>query len=242
MSWKQGVNRYLNKLGYQLKKAQVRYPRKYLWIREKGIRGILDIGAHTGEWSLEIARHFPEVPIYAFEPLEDCFQALESKKSQLPQLQAYHIALGDTSGENIIYRSSNPSSSSLLKMGDLHKKAAPKSSGSTEEKIITNTLDQIAAEYQIDGPLFAKIDVQGFEMQVLRGGLKTLEKTAVLLCETSFQPLYEGQHLFEDVRMFLKSVGFDYAGEQESILNPVDGSILQGNSFFINRRLNPLST
>ncbi len=79
-----------------------------------------------------------------------------------------------------------------------------------------------------------KIDVQGYEDRVLRGGEQTVKRAQVLLVETSFQQLYEGQALFEDILALLRGWGFRYAGALDQLLNPRTGEALQQDSIFVN--------
>jgi FkbM family methyltransferase len=75
---------------------------------------------------------------------------------------------------------------------------------STEE-ITTHRLDDIEEVRDAD---YLKLDVQGAELDVLRGGQKLLERVVAVSTEVEFVPLYEGQPLFADVDTFLREKGF----------------------------------
>jgi len=233
-SLKKGINTFLNTLGYEIRKCQVPEKNRYLWLKKHRIRTIFDIGANTGEWAATIHEHFPEATIYAFEPLSNCFAKLSEKEKTIPNLIAFNFALGDTPGKVPIYRSSQASSSSLLPMSDLHKKAFPHTKKLTREDVEVRTLDQMSKGLEIEKNIFIKIDVQGFELNVLRGGKTMLNRARVLLVETSFHTLYDNQPLFDEVYSFLKTIGFRYMGDFESIKSPIDGAILQANAIFVN--------
>jgi len=83
-----------------------------------------------------------------------------------------------------------------------------------------------------------KIDVQGLEKQVLDGGKETIKKVKVIIIETSYISLYKDQPLFDDVHDQLAKVGFRFHGNLGQLLHPTDGSILQGDSVFINHKMN----
>ena len=228
------INNVLGYLGYEIRKCQVQEKNRYLWLKKHQIRTIFDIGANTGEWAATIHEHFPEAAIYAFEPLSDCYAKLSEKEKKIPQLTTFNFALGDNPGKFPIYRSSQASSSSLLPMSDLHKKAFPHTQNLSREEIEVRTLDQVTKDLNIKENIFVKIDVQGFELNVLQGGKALLNRAKVLLIETSFHTLYDNQPLFDEVYSFLKGMGFTYRGDFESIKSPIDGAILQANAIFVN--------
>src|SRR5262249_5778065 len=70
-------------------------------------------------------------------------------------------------------------------------------------------LDEIVAQEHLPGPDLIKLDVQGFELEVLRGGTRTLKRARWVLSEVSFRPFYEGQVLFSELAAFLATHGFE---------------------------------
>ena len=82
--------------------------------------------------------------------------------------------------------------------------------------------------------MLVKIDVQGFEDRVLRGGERTIREAKAIIIETSFVPLYEGQPLFSDIRRQLTGWGFVYAGSVGQIRSRTTGEVLQEDSLFLN--------
>ncbi len=79
-------------------------------------------------------------------------------------------------------------------------------------QVSSKRLDGLANNLNFQVPLCAKLDVQGFEDRVLRGGTNTLSEASVIMIESSFKPLYENQALFDDVYKMLTSWGFRYFG------------------------------
>jgi hypothetical protein len=70
------------------------------------------------------------------------------------------------------------------------------------------TLNKLLADRELVHPALLKIDVQGFELPVLRGAEQTLRSFDQILVEASFAELYEGQALFPDVSHHLEEHGF----------------------------------
>jgi hypothetical protein len=94
-------------------------------------------------------------------------------------------------------------------------------------------LDAVAAGLPIVEPLLVKIDVQGYEDRVLKGGLETIQRASLLVIETSFEPLYQGQPLFGDIYSMLVDRGFRYAGSLDQLSHARDGRPLQEDSIFV---------
>ena len=77
-----------------------------------------------------------------------------------------------------------------------------------------------------------KADVQGFELEVFRGGQATLAAAKALECELSFLPLYDGQPLFVDVVEWLRATGFALVGLEAVHSDPRTDELLQVNGLF----------
>lgn len=203
------------------------------WIRGLGIRTVLDVGAHNGESAQQFRSMLPEAMIYSFEPLHDCFARLEQALAGKDRHRAYNLALGDTPARTEIYRSDYSASSSLLPMAELHKRTYPFSAGSTREDIEVETLDRLAPYLDLELPILLKIDTQGFEKQVLIGAEATLSKIKLLIVETSFGELYQGQSRFPEIYGMLEAAGFEYRGSWDQFLSPRDGTPLQQDAIFL---------
>jgi len=202
------------------------------WLIDKKIKTVLDIGANTGQFAATIHEIIPKARIVSFEPLKDCYKELLRNGENLGSFKAYNCALGTEEGKVTIYRSEFSPSSSLLPMGDLHKEAYPFTKNGTEEKVKVRKLDKIK-RLGITYPLLVKIDVQGFEDKVIDGGYKTIREASVLIVEASFQTLYEGQPMFDDIYARLKKLGFSYHGNWYQDNDSRNGSALQADAIFI---------
>lgn len=222
------IKKLLRRKGYDI----VRYHSFFdSTLKPLGIQTVLDIGANTGEYSKEMRALLPHAQIYAFEPLHDCFARLSAALPGDERFHALNVALGDSNEEAVIQRSSFHPSSSLLPMSDLHKTLYPKSKDATEETIQVMRLDDAVQDISFETPLFIKMDVQGFEDKVIKGGPNTLAKASALQIETSFVPLYEGQPLFDDIYQLVRSMGFVYRGEVARHYNKQDQLIYQDSIF-----------
>ena len=209
------------------------------WLRTLGVRTILDIGANTGQFASVAQAAFPEAQIYSFEPLPECFQRLQANLAKAGRFRAFNVGLGREAGTLTFERNVFTASSSFRRMTDLHRKEFPLTEQTTRVRVRVERLDDLAAQLTLHDPLLVKIDVQGYEDEVLAGGEQTIRKAAVVLTETSFETLYEGQSLFPDIYRTLLGWGFAYAGSLDQLCSPHDGRPLQADSLFVRRNAPP---
>ena len=205
------------------------------WFEKAGFKTLVDVGANTGAFSFAMRLMLPECQIYAFEPLPDCFKALERNLGSLGRFKGFCSAIGERSGEVSFYRSQQSASSSLLPMGDLHRQAFPWTAELSRVNVPLAKLDDFLPQMQLLKPMLLKIDVQGYEDKVLQGADGVLSQADYLLTEVSYRPLYEGQPLFGEMNDILKSRGFIYAGSFDALISPLDGSILQSDALFVRK-------
>ena len=201
------------------------------------IKTILDIGANTGAYAKEMRALFPEATIHSFEPLADCFAKLETTMQGDGNFTTHNFALGDTNSDTTIEHSSFHPSSSLLPMAKLHKELYPKSASSQKETIQVRTLDSLLPTLSITGPTLVKLDVQGFEDKVIAGGKEVIRNASIVICETSFVALYEGQPLFDDIYRALSELGFVYYGSTARHYSKRTDTLIYEDAIFIKSEL-----
>ena len=207
----------------------------YGWLAPYRIGTIIDIGANEGQFAREFHGILPKATIYSFEPLEDCCDTLRRTMRDVANFRAFPYALGDRDASVEMHRSEYSPSSSLLPMGQLHKDLYPHTRTTHAETVTVRTLDGVMADLEVAGGLLVKLDVQGTEDKVILGGRETFARAGVVVTETSFQELYEGQSLFGTVHDLLSGMGFQYAGVLgPQRKNPADGSVLQADAIFVN--------
>jgi FkbM family methyltransferase len=203
------------------------------WFRDLRIATVLDIGANTGSFAVTIHALLPNAQIYSFEPLVDCFDKLQMRMKDAQRFTAFNVAIGAQVGELEFQRNNYLSSSSFLRMTTAHTDAYPFTRHSRSVMVKVERLDTIAEKLVITDPLLIKIDVQGYEDHVLRGGQETMRRAKLVIIETSFVTLYEGQPLFDDIYHDLVNLGFTYIGSLDRHIDSQTGQVLQVDSVFI---------
>ncbi len=230
--FKRALQSSLHRLGIDVRRYRKQCG-KLDFLDQYTIRTVLDIGANVGQSAVEFRAVMPEAQIYSFEPLPDCFEKLSSAMHGDSLFKAFPCGLGATSGRLIIHKSSYAPSSSFIPMGELHKKAFPGSAESRDEVVEVRRLDDVAPELTLLPDVLIKIDVQGFERDVLEGGEKTLRSAKVIIIENSFRELYIGEALFDEIYERMKGLGFSYRGALGQKYDEKTGDILFEDSIFV---------
>ena len=167
---------------------------------------IIDVGANRGQFAKIFRFFYPNKQIYAFEPLPEVFRYLESAFVNDSMFKGFNIALSNNDGTASIMRNESSAMASFLKL-----KRRFSEFGYVEEtgfmEIPTARLDSLGLKF--DNGLL-KIDVQGFEKQVLEGAQETLNHVKYILIEVSFIEIYSDQELFHNIYEYLSERGFDY--------------------------------
>ena len=168
------------------------------------IHGIIQVGANNGQELNLLVKHSDN--IYLFEPLKSAYSILLAKSANYKTVKTYNFALGDSHGVEAlnVTETNNGASSSILKP-TLHKDYFPEIQFNAVEEVAVKRFDEI--DENIDAN-FLIIDVQGFELKVLKGFGNKLKNIDFIFTEYSLKPLYENSCLIRDLDEFLKKHDF----------------------------------
>ena len=158
-----------------------------------------DIGANKGEWGSEFLRFYPKAKVLCFEPDSTSIEIFKNLRLDFPNLTLHNIALSDYVGTASLHTMSNLWGGASLISG-----AAPNSILTKEIQI--DTIDNFVLKSGIQ-PNIIKIDVEGAEMCVLRGGIDTLKKVQVVEFEFSDLQMHSKLY-FKDFFDFFTKLGF----------------------------------
>jgi|GEM_PF-1192982 len=171
---------------------------------------IVDLGAHHGVTVKRILEEFPNATVHAFEPVPDVYAVLREQVGALSKVRTIRAAVGDRVGHIPMHVTKNRWCSSVL---------APSQAGKdlygdwydtqTTVDVEITTLDAWAQRSGIRKIDILKIDVQGFEMAVLRGARGLLEAGVTgIVCEAQLIQEYDGASTFNEIDVFLRSAGY----------------------------------
>ncbi len=210
-------------------------------LAEHHIDTVLDVGANEGHY----ARFLREVGfrgrILSFEPGAAAYERLQrSAKGDALWTVASRAALGNREGEVRLNVSSNDGlSSSVLPMLESHRRAAPSAIYVESEVVPVTRLDR-ATGGLLSGTerIFLKVDVQGFEMEVLEGATGLLPRIVGAQLELSLVPLYQGQALFHALMDFMVRQGFEIWGIIPGLVDNSSGRLVQTDGIFFRQPQN----
>ena len=206
------------------------------WLQASQIKTVIDVGANKGQFAKLAREVFPDAMIYSFEPLPECFATLKDVMPGDKQFKSFNTGVGRAESSIDFFPSFHSPSSSFLKMEDLHKEAFPYTKDGQANNPITvpvNSLDNLLSPYQLEKNILLKIDVQGFEREVVAGASGILAKTQVVIMEVSYSTLYKGQPLFHEMYQQMHDCGFLFYGNLAQMYNPSNEQVVQADAIFI---------
>lgn len=191
---------------------------------------ILDVGANRGQFAEKVFRAGYKGSIVSFEPLSRPRAILAAKSQGNARWKiADACCLGEQPGEVEIKISMNEIASSILDTTSAMAEYDGSFRYIGSETVPVCRLDDVAPEAKTP---FLKVDVQGFETQVLRGALETLKKCVGVQVELSFVELYQGQMLFREMLVWLEDLGFTPYRLFPAYIDVHDGRWLQADVVF----------
>lgn len=170
---------------------------------------IIDCGAHDGADTVELARLFKNATVHAFEPIEKLFSKLKARDNLNNNIKCYQLALADKNGTMDFYVSEGDSdaSSSLLEPVD-HLIDHPDTTFDNKIVVRTSTLDSWAKENAISRVDLLWLDMQGYELNMLKESKMILNTVSVIHTEVSTKETYKGVAIYSAYRSFLEENGF----------------------------------
>lgn len=189
---------------------------------------LIDVGANDGAYGAFLQKQFGAQVVHAFEPLPQYADALAARG-----FVVHPVALSDRAGEADFHLNAYPAASSLLPTTDLCRKEYPQTARSSMCRVRLARLDDELPDPPQDS--LVKIDAQGHELPIIRGGQRVLVAARAILIEMTFLPLYEGQALFNEVHRSLDELGFDLAGFLNQLTQQSSGWPLFAHCVYLKR-------
>jgi FkbM family methyltransferase len=200
---------------------------------------VLDVGANEGQYARLLRELGFRGRIVSFEPGAVAYQRLQrsAKKDPLWTV-APRAAIGNQDGEARLNVSSNDGlSSSILPMLESHRRAAPAATYVRSEVVPVSRLDRAAAGLLSAAErMFLKVDVQGYELEVLEGAKGLLSRVVGAQLELSLVPLYQGQALFPTLMDLMQAHGFEVWGIIPGLVDNSSGRLVQTDAIFFRQQ------
>ena len=171
---------------------------------------VLDVGAHHG-WFFHCWQDWcPAARVHAFEPYPESFAAMSAEYGRDPRVTLNAVGVGSAPGRMPlrVMADSKVSNSFLPHRPQAWDEVRFRTGAISQVDVPVTTLDDYCASAKIQSVYLLKIDVQGFELEVLRGAGATLPRVDHVLVESAIRPLYEGAARFTEVVDFMRDAGF----------------------------------
>jgi len=183
---------------------------------------IFDCGANIGFVSYQFHKRFPDAIIHAFEPNPDVFKKLTTNLAkEVAHIKKYNVGIGSKIDSMVFYKNNNTGTSSFMEPNEFHRAHMARKYTTLEVPIVS--IASFCEEHRIEHIGIVKLDIEGFEVEALRGCQRLLESNQIdfLFIEVSLVPSYEGQPLIEDVIGYLRNykyIPYNFYGNNETDL------------------------
>jgi FkbM family methyltransferase len=175
-------------------------------------RSVVDVGANRGQFSLVARRCLPAATIVAFEPLPGPAERFRHVFAGDPRVRLHEIALGQQGALSCMHVSGKDDASSLLPITPLMSSLFPGTAQAGTIMVRVGRLADYVSAGELASPALLKLDVQGYELEALRGCEELLDSFSHVYAECSFVELYRGQVLADDLIVWLRGHTFRLSG------------------------------
>ena len=203
--------RFLHKgLGLKNLADYIEQRQKLLGLTNLDVRTVIDVGANKGRAARRFRRLFPEARVYCVEPIPRLCRRLEQwAETEGDAVRVFELALARAPSEQPLY---------VHRQSDILSTLAAPAPGEAARyepiPVQVETLDRLAAGLRLEPDVLVKLDTEGLDLEVIRGGEKTLRGAAAVIVEAPFYPnaAGDGAPTFEDIAAALRDLGYVYRG------------------------------
>ena len=209
-------------------------------IFDQNLANVVDIGANRGQFALAVRRWAPNAMIIAFEPITDAAAKFKKVFLRDSKVTIHQVAIGQETGEAVLNIAASDDSSSFLPISSIQEKLFPGTYKIRTETVKIGRLNDYVTADAILHPSMLKLDVQGYELETLRGCEELLERFSYVYAECSFVELYYGQALVDDIIAWLRERDWCLCGIYNMIYDH-KGQSVQADFLFENSHCSEFS-
>lgn len=192
---------------------------------------VFDVGSHLGQTALHFRKSFPSASIHCFEPTDENFAKLKTNTKGRRLIRINQFALGSVRTSVTMQTGQSDQTHQVIRN---HEKTA----ASGEMPIVRmETIDSYMIEEGVSNIDLLKIDVEGYELEVLEGAKDALDRHSIkaILAECDFDPMDTQHTYFNDLWDYLRSKNFSFYGLYDVIHYGNGMGIGFCNALFIDR-------
>jgi FkbM family methyltransferase len=199
---------------------------------------VLDVGANAGQYFSRLRAAGYAGRVISFEPNPVAFQALQASAARDPRWRGLAVGLGRDEGQAQLTIAANSEFSSFRRA----RAGAERIDGGIAQvgqtTVPVRTLSKLWDELSLaDARPFLKLDVQGFEREVLAGAGDRLERCVGIQLELPFEPLYEDQPLLGEIVQQLLARNFAVYALFEGARDQASGALVEADVVLFNRSM-----
>lgn len=196
-------------------------------LRSQGLRPatVIDAGANVGQFARAAAEIFPEAQIISFEALPEAATQLRANVADCANVTVIESAVGNSDDTIRFFQYADSLASSALPL------EGKQSAHRKELEVPIGRLDTMLDPDAIREPVLLKLDVQGYELEALRGASHTLSIVQYVLLEIGFESAYVGNPSFDEIYDLLREAGF-YFRRPVDVLTNEHGAIYVMDALF----------
>lgn len=187
---------------------------------------VLDIGAYEGLRTIDFLEVFPNANILMLEAQAKKTNALLKIVEENKNVQFQISVLSSIDGEEVLFYENETASHIINQTSNIELQAT---------SMKTKTVDSILKEINFSLPQFLKLDVQGYELEVLKGAQNALTNAEFCLLEVSLLDLGDGMPLASTVINFMAEFNFQMYDITQFMRRPYDKALFQIDLMFIKK-------
>ncbi len=186
---------------------------------------VFDIGASNGSWTRECRRYFADARYVLADPLESNRAALEELARNEASIQVWRGVAGSEVGRI-----------ELFDHGDQSSVLASRDFPGVRRTVDMTTVDKLFEAQGCPAPVLLKADVQGYELEVLKGASRCLESTEMLILELSFRQIYADSPLADEIIAYVGARGFRIYEICSYLQRTSDRDLVQSDFVFVHEK------
>jgi FkbM family methyltransferase len=176
---------------------------------ERELSVIFDVGANIGQTAWGLVRYLPNAQIFCVEPVGATMQKLKARYARHKNINFVQLAFGSRRDRVSIPLHNDSELNTLV----INQPRVSDLTGETET-VTVETIDNFCHDHAIDRIDLLKLDVQGWELEALRGADVMLSQNAIrfVIAEVAFRKSDTDMQEFSELNDFMQARRFDFCG------------------------------
>lgn len=199
---------------------------------------VVEAGSFYGHDTLRMKEFWPNATIHAFEPVPEIFELLQEKTKSVSEVFCHNVALAQHNGTQTFFLSEKPQKPNIASQAGSLLPPQERLKWSDQEfkkqiTVNTTTLNNWVNQHKIEHIDFLWLDLQGYELNVLKAAENILPTVRVIYTEVHFCQAYKDQYEYTQVKKWLESHGFTLVAKDF----PEQPKWFFGNAVFVNNAI-----